>query len=240
MRYGQTYYDFDAGTMTFIAPGQVLSAVNPQQTEMTGWWLSVHPDFLRPYPLGTRIADYGYFSYATNEALHLSDKEDEMLAQLVAVLIKECASGIDAFTQDIVVTQIELLLNYCNRFYNRQFITRKAASADLLVRLEGLLEAHFNSLSATHTGLPTVQELAAGLSLSPGYLGDMLRSLTGMNAQQHIHNWIIERSKNLLATTSLSVGEIAYRLGFSYPQSFNKLFRNKTSQSPLEYRQSLS
>lgn len=240
MRYGQTYYDFDAGTMTFIAPGQVLAASSDEESRISGWWISVHPDLIRPYPLGVKINSYGFFSYDANEALHLSEKEDEMLIELAESIGRECENGIDAFTQDIVVNKLEMLLNYCNRYYNRQFITRKTAGGDLITRLEGLLEAHFSPEKDMESGLPTVQELASHLAVSAGYLSDLLRSQTGLNAQQYIQNWIIERSKSLLAGTSLSVSEIAYRLGFSYPQSFNKLFKNKTNQSPLEYRQSLN
>jgi AraC family transcriptional activator of pobA len=240
LKYGQTYYDFDQGTMTFFAPGQVTMPEIVEDMQLSGWWLLIHPDFLRPYTLGKRIADYGYFSYAANEALHLSAKEDEMLTSLVRSIGTEFDTGIDQFTQDVVVSQIELVLNYCNRYYNRQFITRKTASSSLLERMEALLEDWFDSKECLPEGLPTVQYLASELAVSPGYLSDMLRATTGQSAQQHIHEKLIERSKQLLSTTALSVGEIAYQLGFSYPQSFNKFFKSKTEQSPLEFRQSFN
>lgn len=240
LRYGQTYYDFDQGTMTFFAPGQVTMPELTENLQLSGWWLLVHPDFLRHYPLGKRIAEYGYFSYAANEALHLSAKEDEMLTTMIHSIAREFDSGIDKFTQDVVVSQIELVLNYCNRFYDRQFITRKTASNGLLERMEALLEVWFGDTSGLKDGLPTVQQLASELAVSPGYLSDMLRATTGQSAQQHIHDKLIEHSKNLLSTTSLSVSEIAYRLGFSYPQSFNKFFKGKTELSPLEFRQTFN
>ncbi len=240
LRYGQTYYDFDQGTMTFFAPGQVTMPEVTEDLQLSGWWLLVHPDFLRHYPLGKRIGECGYFSYAANEALHLSAREDEMLTGLVQNIAKEFDSGIDKFTQDVVVSQIELVLNYCNRFYDRQFITRKTASNSLLERMEVLLDAWFDESGDKRDGLPTVQYLASALAVSPGYLSDMLRATTGQSAQQHIHDRLIERSKTLLSTTSLSVSEIAYRLGFSYPQSFNKFFKGKTELSPLEFRQTFN
>jgi len=240
LRYGQTYYDFDNGVMTFFGPGQVTAAEVTADQKLTGWWLLVHPDFLRSHPLGARMKDYSFFSYAANEALHLSEREDEMLAALIAGIDREHRAPIDAYSQDVLLSQIELLLNYCNRFYNRQFITRRSASSELLTRFEAALDAHFDGQARDTDGLPTVQQLAAKLAVSPSYLSDMLRSLTGQNAQQHIHNKLIERSKTLLSTTALSVGEIAYRLGFSYPQSFNRLFKKETELSPGEYRETFN
>lgn len=233
--YGQSYYDFDDGTMTFVAPGQLIST--SRDTRYFGISLLFHPDFIRNHQLGTNIKRFGFFSYDSNEALHLSEKEKQTVLAILSNIEDELKSAIDDFSQDIVVSQLETLLNYSNRFYKRQFITRKPAHHDLLVRLEQLLTKYFDEQAALTKGLPTVELLAAGLNLSPRYLSDMLRSLTGQNAQQHIHEKLIEKAKEYLSTTRLSVAEIAYLLGFERPQSFNKLFRKKTNSSPLEFRE---
>lgn len=238
MKYGQNYYDFDEGFMTFFSPGQVVATIVPEDMKLSGWWLLVHPDFIRNYSLSKAIKDYGYFSYAVNEALHLSEKEEAMITATMQNIEQEYRSVIDTFSQDVMISHIELLLNYCNRFYHRQFITRKNASNDLLIRLEEVLSAYFNN--ENEKGLPTVLYISEKLNISPNYLSDMLRSLTGQSTQQHIHDKLIEKAKELITTTSLSVSEIAYQLGFEYPQSFSKLFKNKTSVSPLEFRQSFN
>jgi AraC family transcriptional activator of pobA len=239
IRYGQNYFDFDEGSMIFLSPGQIVSAGSHYQTEY-GWGLVFHPDFIRNYALAKIIKNYGYFSYAVNEALHLSPKEEKMITSIVQNILKEYRSIIDNYSQDVIVSQIELLLNYCNRFYNRQFITRKAVNNDLLSKLETLLTTYFNSDKVSESGIPTVQYISTQLNLSPDYLSDMLRSLTGQNTQQHIHNKLIEKAKEILTITTLSVSEIAYELGFEYPQSFSKLFKSKTNVSPLEFRQSFN
>jgi len=239
LKYGQNYYDFDEGVMSFFSPGQIVSAVL-DDIALSGWWLVVHPDFIRNYPLGKVIKDYGYFSYAVNEALHLSGKEETMIELLLENIAQEYRSAIDNYSQDVIVSHIELLLNYCNRFYNRQFITRKNASNDLLSNLETLLSDYFNTDKVQKMGLPTVQYISDQLHVSPSYLKDMLKMLTGQNTQQHIHNKLIEKAKEMLTTTPLSVSEIAYQLGFAYPQSFNKLFKGKTNVSPLDFRASFS
>jgi AraC-like DNA-binding protein len=240
LKYGQNYYDFDEGMMTFFSPGQIISTEVPDEVSLDGWWLVLHPDFIRNYTLGKTIKDYGFFSYAVNEALHLSEKEEAMLASIMQNIEQEYHSVIDSYSQDVIVSHIELLLNYSNRFYNRQFITRKHASNDLLINLETLLTDYFNSTAVQEKGLPTVQYLSDQLNISPNYLSDLLRNLTGQSTQQHIHNKLIEKAKEILSTTSLSVGEIAYQLGFEYPQSFSKLFKSKTNISPLEFRHSFN
>ncbi|MBD2754090.1 helix-turn-helix domain-containing protein [Spirosoma validum] len=240
MKYGQNSYDFDEGILTFFSPGQVVSTDIADNPTLSGWWLVVHPDLIRNYPLLKRMKDYGYFSYAVHEALHLSEKEEAMVTSIMQNIKLEYQSGIDTYSQDVIVSHIELLLNYSNRFYNRQFITRKSASNDLLLRVEELLTDYFNSDKVAELGLPTVQYLSGQLNVSPNYLSDMLRSLTGQNTQQHIHNKLIEKAKEILTTTSLSVSEIAYQLGFEYPQSFSKLFKGKTNVSPLEFRHSFN
>lgn len=238
LKYGQNYYDFDEGVMSFIAPGQVLSKENVDDDPLSGWLLNIHPDFLRNYPLGKKIKEYGFFSYAANEALHLSEKEEKMVETIMKNIEQEYRSVIDTFSQDVMISHIELLLNYSNRFYNRQFITRKNANNDLLTKLEELLDDYFIGEKVREFGLPTVKYVSEKLNISPNYLSDMLRSLTGQSTQQHIHDKLIEKAKEILTTTSFSVGETAYKLGFETPQSFNKLFRNKTNVSPLEYRNS--
>lgn len=240
LKYGQNYYDFDEGIMTFFSPGQVISTVVDEDIALSGIWLVVHPDFIQNYSLAKSIKDYGFFSYAVNEALHLSDKEEAMITEIMQNIDTEYCSVIDGFSQDVILSHIELLLNYSNRFYNRQFITRKNASNDLLSTLEKLLLDYFNGNKVQEFGLPTVLYISEQLNVSPNYLSDMLRSLTGQSTQQHIHDKLIEKAKEILTTTSLSVSEIAYQLGFEYPQSFSKLFKSKTNVSPLEFRSSFN
>ena len=234
IKYGQQYYDFDDGTMTFFAPKQSLSIEANSAQKAEGWMLIFHPEFLQSYPLAKRIKEYGFFSYAANEALHLSDQEEVLIYGIMQNLQQEIERMIDNFTLDLVISHIDLLLNYCNRFYNRQFITRKRVSSDLLVKFEEYLQNY------PQDEKPTVTYFAEKLSISPHYLNDMLKNSTGQTTQQHIQNKLIEKAKELLSTTTLSVSEIAYQLGFEYPQSFNKLFKNKIEMSPLEYRQSFN
>lgn len=238
IKYGQQYYDFDEGMMTFIAPQQVITIDPETPTCLEGFMLIVHPDFLETYPLASKIRSYGFFSYAAFEALHLSEQEEQAIMQLVTNIEREIETNIDPFTQELIVSNIDLLLTYCNRFYNRQFITRKLANNDLLIKLETLLDVYFASVEPEKSGLPTVKYVADQLHVSASYLSDMLRAHTGQSTQQHIHNKLIEKAKTILSTTGLSVSEVAYQLGFEYPQSFNKLFKSKTNLSPLEFRQS--
>ncbi|PSK91659.1 helix-turn-helix domain-containing protein [Taibaiella chishuiensis] len=238
IRYGQSYYDFEEGGMTFTSPNQVLATED--DTEYRGYTLLIHPDFIRNYPLGKQIRNYGFFSYAINEALHLSDREKTIILGIFKNIDEELQMPIDDFSQDVIVTQTELILNYSNRFYRRQFNTRKAAHHDLLVRLETVLDQYFKEERGLMKGLPTVQYVADELCVSPHYLSDMLRTLTGQNAQQHIHNQLIDKAKEILSVSKLSVAEVAYQLGFEHPQSFNKLFKRKTNLSPLQYRQSFN
>lgn len=238
MKYGQNDYDFDRGMMSFFAPDQLLTWEPGDNMPEKGWSLAIHPDFLRNHPLDRKIKEYGFFNYSVNEALHLSEKEEAMVEAVMQNIWQEYHTGIDHFSQDILIAHIELLLNYANRFYGRQFITRKHVNHDLLVKLDLLLSAYFNEEKVIETGLPTVKYLSNQLHVSPNYLSDMLRNLTGQNTQQHIHNRLIEKAKELLTSSSLSVSEIAYRLGFGYAQSFSKLFKSKTQLSPLEFRQS--
>jgi AraC family transcriptional regulator, transcriptional activator of pobA len=237
LKYGQNFYDFDEGVMSFISPNQLLSVI-ADESPTEGYCLVFHPGFIAQYPLAKTIKQYGFFSYALNEGLHLSEKEEAMITTILQNIEQEYASSIDNFSQDVMVSHIELLLNYCNRFYNRQFITRKKVSTDLLANLETILSNYYADEKVS--GLPTVQYISGRLNVSANYLSDMLRNLTGQTTQQHIHQYLIDKAKETLTTTSLSVSEIAYQLGFEYPQSFNKLFKSKTSFSPLQFRQSFN
>lgn len=239
-KYGQNYYDFDEGIMSFISPGQLLSVVENDDNPTEGCCLVFHPDFIANYPLAKNIKNYGFFSYALNEALYLSEKEELMVENVMKNIKNEYDSSIDLYTQDVLISHIELLLNYANRFYNRQFITRKSASNNVLIQLEKILATYFDVEKNQEIGLPTVHYISEKMNVSPNYLSDMLRLLTGQSTQQHIHNKLIEKAKESLITTHLSVSEIAYQLGFEHPQSFNKLFKSKTNLSPLEFRASFN
>lgn len=236
--YGQGYYDFNEGGMMFTAPNQVL--ITDENAEYYGYTLFIHPDFLRNYPLAKNIKKYGFFSYDTNEALHLSEKEKTTIVSLMNNINDELHTAIDEISQDVIISYIEVLLNYSNRFYKRQFITRKMVNHDLLSKMDDLLEDYFNSQKTLTNGLPTVDFLASEVHLSAHYLSDMLRNLTGQNAQQHIHEKLIEKAKEYLTTTGFSVSEVAYQLGFEHSQSFNKLFKKKTNTTPLSYKQSFN
>ena len=240
LKYGQGYYDFDEGGLLFASPGQVIGSSDNDATVCSEYTLLIQPDFFLSYPLSKNIRQYGFFSYSTNETLHLSEDEKATIIEIFKMIENELNSRIDDFSQDVVISQIELLLNYANRFYKRQFITRKAVSNDLLQKLEEILDGYFAGERSLTEGIPTVQYLSEKLNISATYLSDMLRSLTGQNAQQHIHHKLIEKAKEKLSTTSLSVSEVAYELGFEHPQSFSKLFKSKTNQSPLEFRRSFN
>lgn len=242
-RYGQQEYDFDEGLMSFIGPGQVFSVEvlnNEETVQPSGWLLLVHPDFLWNTPLARDIKRYDFFGYAVNESLFLSEKEEAVIIGIMQNIQQEYHANIDKFSQGIIISQIELLLNYAERFYNRQFITRKITSHKTLDRLEKLLTDYFHDDDLVLKGLPTVQEIADELNMSPTYLSSLLKNLTGQTTRQHIHNKLIEKAKEKLSTTDLSVSEIAYDLGFEHPQSFSKLFKAKTRQAPLQFRRSFN
>ncbi|AZA85145.1 AraC family transcriptional regulator [Chryseobacterium lactis] len=235
-RYGQQYYDFDEGIMYFIAPHQVLQFEDILLNDVKGFVLMVHPDFLYGHSLATKIKEYGYFSYSSNEALYLSEKEERSIMDIIGNVEQEIHANMDSFTQDLIVSNLDLLLKYCDRFYNRQFLTRKKVNSDLLSKLEALLDDYFKNDQLILTGIPTVQFIADQLNLSANYLSDMLRVQTGQTTQQHIQNRLIDKAKEMLSATEMSVSEIAYQLGFEHPQSFHRLFKNRTSLSPLEFR----
>jgi len=234
-KYGQGYYDFDEGSLLFTAPNQLVGGTEKYE-DNAGYSLIIHPDFLQGYPLAKKVKNYGFFSYASNEALHLSEQERATILSIFTILQKELNSRIDDFSHEVIIAQVELLLSYARRFYKRQFLTRQVVTNELLQQLEDLLNTYFNGGEPGNNGIPTVQYLAEQLNYTPNYLSDMLRSLTGLNAQQHIHQKLIERSKELLSTTNLTISEVAYKLGFGHPQSFSRLFKIKTRISPLQFR----
>lgn len=239
LKYGRAYYDYNEGSMLFLAPNQLVGSTD-YNSKTYCYILLIHPDFLLGHPLATKIRQYGYFAYSANEALHLSESERKIILSIYENMERELNSRVDEFSQQVMIAQLELLLSYVNRFYKRQFITRKVVNDDILQKTEAILDDYFNNLRSLQQGLPTVQFLSQQLNLSPGYLSDLLRSLIGLNAQQYIHEKLIGKAKERLTTTKLSVAEIAYELGFEHSQSFSKLFKNKTNQSPLEFRESFN
>lgn len=243
LKYGQQEYDFNDGIMSFVAPNQVLSLSfeeDDQSIQQSGWLLLVHPDFLWNTTLAKTIKQYDFWDYSVREALFLSEKEEDLLIGIMKHIRQECTSNIDQFSKSIIAGHLETLLSYSDRFYHRQFITREKQNHQVLERLEQILNAYFNSDDLISKGLPTVAQVAQSLNLSPKYLSSLLKVLTGQNTQQHIHEKLIEKAKEKLSTTNLTVSEIAYELGFEHLQSFSKLFKTKTNLSPLEFRASFN
>lgn len=242
MKYGQNQYDYDEGVMFFMSPGQLLSieASENKSFQKSGWMLLIHPDFLFGTPLVKTIKNYDYFKYSTHEALFLSEKEEQALNTTITNIEQEYQSVIDKHSQQIIVSQIDTLLAYSNRFYERQFITRKPMNHHILEKFEEIIDAYFKDEDYIEEGMPLVTDIADKLNLTPNYLSSLLKHLTGLSTQHYIHNKLIDTAKEKLSTTNLSVSQIAYQLGFDYPQSFSKLFKSKTNQSPLEFRRSLN
>ena len=236
--YGQSEYDFDEGLMYFIAPNQVFKIEHSQDElkRMQGWLLLIHPDFFWNTPLSKTIKQYDYFNYTVNEALFLSDKEERVINGIIENIKQEYHNNIDKFSQSIIISQMETLLNYAERFYQRQFITRKIANHRILDALEHTLNHYFKSDDLITKGIPTVQYISDTLNISPNYLSNLLKSLTGQSTQQHIHDKLIIEAKQKLSTSHQSISEIAYELGFEHSQSFSKLFKKKTKISPLDFR----
>ena len=236
--YGQENYSFKEGVLSFMAPNQIFGLdISNSTTIPTGYMLLVHEDFLWNTTVARSIKKYDYFNYAVNEALILTEKEEKLITQIIENIRQEYHSNMDSFTKNILISHIETLLSYSERFYNRQFIVREKSNHKVLEQLEILLIEYFNNNDLISTGLPTVQYVADSLNLSPSYLGSLLRMLTGLNTQQHIHEKLIVKAKEQLSTTQLTVTEIAYKLGFEHPQSFSKLFKTKTQTSPSEFRE---
>jgi AraC family transcriptional regulator, transcriptional activator of pobA len=245
-KYGQHQYTYDEGIMYFMAPGQVFGWMGDTDTDeteaplMSGWALYIHPDFLWNTPLAKSIRRYEYFDYAVNEALFLSEKEEATIIGVMQNIQSEYLANIDNFSQDIIISLIEVLLNYADRFYHRQFLTRKMENHQILDRLEAMLTAYFNSDDLLMKGLPSVQYVAGELNISPNYLSSLLKVLTGRNTLQHIQDRLIDVAKEKISTTQLSVSEISYAMGFEHPQSFSRLFKAKTGLSPLAFRHSFN
>jgi AraC-like DNA-binding protein len=239
LKYGKEYYDFQEGTLMCIAPNQIITIendANSENADIVGWGLFFHPDLIRGTSLGNKIKEYTFFSYEINEALHLSDKEKQTLWDCVEKLENELSENIDLHSQTLITSNIELLLNYCARYYDRQFITRKKVNTNLLTKFETILNSYFNSNDQQYKKLPSVKYFAELLFLSPNYLSDLLKKETGKTAQEYLHYYLIEEAKNNLLNTNDPINEIAFNLGFEYPQYFSKLFKSKTGMTPLAYR----
>ncbi len=239
LKYGKEYYDFQEGTLMCIAPNQIITIennANSENADIVGWGLFFHPDLIRGTSLGNKIKEYTFFSYEVNEALHLSDKEKQTLWDCVDKLENELSENIDLHSQNLITSNIELLLNYCARYYDRQFITRKKVNTNLLTKFETILNSYFNSNDQQYKKLPSVKYFADLLFLSPNYLSDLLKKETGKTAQEYLHYYLIEEAKNNLLNTNDPINEIAFNLGFEYPQYFSKLFKSKTGMTPLAYR----
>lgn len=242
LKYGQQVYDFDEGIMTFMAPGQKIGieTTADERVEHSGWLLIFHDDFLWNTPMAKYIRQFEFFNYAVNEALFLSEQEEIILNGIMLNIQMEYRRSIDQFTQNIIIGQLEVLLSYAQRFYQRQFLTRKVGNHDVLIRLEEVLKVCFSDENLRNNGLPTVLSIAEALHVSPNYLSGVLKTLTGKSTQQHIHDKLIGKAKEMLSLTGLSISEVAYSLGFDYPQSFSKLFKSKTHLSPAAFRQTFN
>jgi len=235
LHYGKSQYDFREGSLMFTGPGQVIGA-GPDVHVHEGWALFFHPDLLHGTSLGKKMHEYSFFHYEVNEALHISEEEAIIIKDCVDMIAREYQQSIDKHTQSVIVSNIELLLNYCNRFYDRQFYTRAKVNADVVQRFEALLKDYFSQEVLIETGLPPVTYFAAKLNLSPNYLSDLLQKFTGKSTLEHIHLELVEKAKSLLWDTDHSISEIAYELGFEHPSHFTKVFKAKTGKSPREYR----
>jgi AraC-like DNA-binding protein len=236
-RYGRQLFDHQEGTLHCTSPDQVLTFERSKETSSTeGWGLYFHPELIRNTALGKKIDTYSFFSYAENEALHLSEEEKQTLLSILKQMEKEYNTNIDHFSNDLILSNIELLLNYCRRFYGRQFITRTNQNNDVLVRFEAYITDYFNSNKLKTDGIPSVKQVAEAMNLSPNYFSDLLKSETGKTTQEHIHFQLLEKAKRMLVNSNQSINEIAYELGFEYPQNFSKLFKKKEGLSPTLFR----
>lgn len=241
VNYGRNSYDYQEGTMIFTAPNQVLEYKKSENNkEDQGWTLLFHPDLIRKSELGDKISKFSFFNYASNEALHLSDEERKTITQIVEKIETEFSNNIDTHSQTLIISNLELLLNYCLRFYDRQFYTRTNLNKDIASEFEHLLKDYYKKSKQLELGIPTVQFCGEAMNMSPKYLSDLLRKETGQRTQDHIHKYIIEKAKNKLLNSTESVSEIAYSLGFEYPQYFSTIFKKKTAMSPNTFRKSLN
>ncbi len=236
IRYGNNYYDYQEGTLVFFSPGQVIDVTNPEVYQPTGTALIFHPDLLLNTPLGKRMNEFSFFSYQTNEALHLSEREKKIILECFDKITYELSQSIDKHSKTLIASNIELFLNYCTRFYDRQFITRENVNRGILEKFEELLNNYFVSEKPQLIGLPSVAYCAGELHLSANYFGDLIKKETGKSAQEYIQNKIIDTAKNKIYDAGKTVNQIAYELGFKYPQHFTRLFKQKTGVTPNEYR----
>lgn len=237
IEYGRNHYDFDEGVLMFTAPKQVITITKAQEiNQVQGWMLYFHPDLIRNTSLSQRIDEYSFFGYDVHEALHLSDQEQETITQCVEMIKSEIEQRIDDHSQKVLVSGIELLLNHCSRYYNRQFNTRSAQNSDVISKVESLLRNFYKENDISKLGQPTINYLAENCHLSPGYLSDLLSKETGRSAKDHINDFMVDKAKNLLLSSEDSISGIAYSLGFNYPHYFGRLFKQKTGMTPQEYR----
>lgn len=237
-KYGRQYYDFEEGSLVFLAPEKAayIDEDQPEEPESTGWNLCFHPDLIYKSSLSQKISDYTFFTYEHNEALHLSDQEKQKITDIVNEIKHEYSQNMDDYSQDLIISQLELFLNYCQRFYGRQFMTRTKVNKTIVTRLDKFLKDYFQSHQLKLLGPPSVKFCAQAMGYSPNYLSDLLKKETGKNTQEHVYFHLIEKAKILLLETDEPVSAIASELGFDYPQHFSKLFKNKTGRSPAEYR----
>ena len=236
-KYGRSAYDYQEGSMVFISPGQVVTfSMGKPEAEPHGWTILFHPDLIRKSKLGKTIRQYSFFNYDTNESLHLSDKERNFLNALVDTIEEEINQNMDRYSQELIVQHLETILKYSNRYYDRQFYTRTNLNKDLVSKFENYLQVYFASSRLVENGLPSIDDCGRALNMSGAYLSDLLRTETGRSAKDHIHEFVIDRAKTILLNSKSSVGEIAFDLGFKYPQNFSKLFKAKTGLSPSQYR----
>lgn len=236
LKYGCNYYDYQEGTLVFVAPGQIVGVNSKEIVRPKGWALLFHPDLIRGTSLGHNMKDYSFFSYEVYEALHLSEKERQIVMDCLNKIDYELKQSIDKHSKTLIANNIELLLNYCMRFYDRQFITRGNVNKDILVKFENLLDHYFQSEIPQTVGLPTVKYFADQLHLSPNYFGDLIKKETGKSAQEHLQLRLMDLAKERMFDTSKTISEIAYELGFKHPQHFSRMFKNETGYTPVEYR----
>lgn len=237
MNYGRNSYDFEEGTLTFIRPNQTISIESKEEIKgSSGWTLLFHPDLIRKAALGRTVEDYTFFDYGIHEALHLSEKERNALTELVLKIREEFRQNIDKHSQELIIANIELLLKYSKRFYDRQFFTRTNLNKDILSQFNTILRDYYTAETPMVKGVLTVKECAEKLNLSVNYFGDLIKSETGRSAKDHIQDYVVEKAKNQLLGSTQSISEIAYGLGFEYPQGFNKLFKSRVGINPSQYR----
>lgn len=238
IHYGRNHYDFTEGALIFTAPEQVFTVTKAQELNQSqGWMLYFHPDLIRNTSLGGKIDQYSFFNYEVHEALFLSEQEEEILTNLVKLIESEINQRIDNHSQQVLVSNIELILNYSVRFYDRQMNTRSAQNTDVIAKVETLLKDYYQNKNLLEIGQPTIQYLANKCHLSPSYLSDLLSKETGKSAKDHINEFLVDKAKHLLLSSNDSVSSIAYSLGFNYPHYFGRVFKQKTGQTPKEYRQ---